>query len=427
MNTHKTINLKNGTRAVLVPVDGTAAVTVMAFYEVGSRYEPSELAGVSHFLEHLVFKGTKRRPSTMHLARELDSVGAEYNAYTDRDNTAFYVRLQSDRLDLAVDMLEDMVYHSLFRTEDIRSEAGVIVEELRMYDDNPLMAVEETMQEELFRGSALGRKIGGTPKSVMGMDRKRMLDFRDRFYRPERTVVAIAGNFDERSALRLVEAGFGRKRPPRTADRPFRRHRFPHGSRPVFRVVRKETEQVQVAIGFPGYPSEHRHSVALRVMANILGGTMSSRLFLTVRERYGLAYHIQAAAHGFQDVGQMAIQAGLSKDGVHRGLDLIMSECRRIARRPVTAEELNRAQENIKGRMTLGLEDSRSMAGWYGRQELLQRRSITPERRIREVMAVTREDVQRVAKDIFRPDRMAVSVIGPFDGQEDFVRHARKL
>ena len=218
MNNYRKVTLKNGTRVVLIPLSGTAAVTAMTFYEVGSRYESNSLAGVSHFIEHMAFKGTKKRPTTMHLARELDSVGAEYNAYTDKDNTAFYVHLQADQLPLAIDLLEDMVYHSVYRPEDIKSEVGVIVEELKMYDDNPMMTVEETMQQELFRGSSLGRKIGGTTKSVAEITRKGMLDFRNRYYRPSRTVVAIAGKFNEKETLALVEAKFGRKKAPKLAD-----------------------------------------------------------------------------------------------------------------------------------------------------------------------------------------------------------------
>lgn len=428
MNQFRQVKLKNGVRAVLVPVPATAAVTCMVFYEVGSRYEPDRLAGAAHLIEHMCFKGTKRRPSTMHISRELDSVGAEYNAFTDYDSTGYYVRLQADRLELAVDLLDDMVYDSLYRPADLKSEVGVISEELKMYDDNPLMAVNEQMQEELFPNLPIGRRIGGTPESVAAIKRKDLLEFRRRYYRPSRTAIALAGNFQAEEAERLLNQRFGRRTKPSLPDRGFQKYRPPaRPNGPRCRVVGKELEQVQVSLGVPAFPVGAQETAAQAVLANVLGGSMSSRLFITVRERHGLAYHIRSHVQSFQDTGVFLVHAGLAKDFVEPALKLIVEELKKIKDRPVTSEELKRAKENIKGHLTLSLEDSSHLASWYGRLVLLAKKPKTPAQRIAEIMAVTKADVQRVAKRLLKSSQLAMAVIGPFDQPEPFKKLARKL
>jgi predicted Zn-dependent peptidase len=430
MNNYRKIVLKNGTRVMLVPMPSVESATVMSFYEVGSRYEPESLAGVSHFLEHMAFKGTKLRPSAVDISRVLDGMGAEYNAYTDRDNTAYYVRLAADNLPVAIDLLEDMVFHSLYRSKDIESEKGVIIEELKMYEDNPIMHVEEVMIERLFVGSPLGRLIGGTPASVRTLNRKEMLEFRDQYYRPSRTVVVVAGKFDEKEVVSLLERKYGRKQAPKGRDRDYRPYRPAiKAPGPDCKVVKKETEQVQLAIGFPAYASTDPRLPALNVMANILGGTMSSRLFISVREKRGLAYAIRTGVAGYQDAGQLTIQAGLAKKHLGKAIGLIMEECRRISATDVKSEELARARENVRGRLTLHFEDSSHLAEFYGRQELLQKRVRTPAEELEKILAVSKGDVRRVAGEVLKAGRMAMVVIGPCDPAESakLLTHAEKL
>jgi predicted Zn-dependent peptidase len=427
MISHSNILLANGTRVVLVPHQDTAAATLLALYEVGSRYEKKAVSGASHFIEHMMFKGTSRRPNTMSISRDLDAVGADYNAFTHKDHTGYYIRLQSEKLGLAVDMLEDMLYHSAFRAKDVESERKVIHEELRMYDDNPAMVVEERMEEELYRGSSLGWRIGGTVETMNGIGRDALVAFRDRHYVPAKTVLALAGKFDRHEAVALLERTFG-KVPERRSPAPFVPFSAAKaGKGPRVRVEWKETEQVQLAMGWPAYRYGDPRLHALKVMCIILGGTMSSRLFMAVRERRGLAYSVGASANPYQDVGNVTVQAGLAKDRFGDAMRVIMAELSRIKEKDVTSEELTRAKEFFKGKMVLDLEDSSRLAHWYARQELMQRGVETPEERVAAMSAVTKEDVRRAASDVFRRARAAVAVIGPFKDSAPIAKHLSVL
>jgi predicted Zn-dependent peptidase len=428
MNDYKRIKLPNGVRVVLVPQPAAASVTFQANYEVGSRYEPDSLIGASHFIEHMCFKGTKRRPSTKLISQELDAVGAEYNAYTDYDHTSYHVRLQPDKLALGVDIIEDMVHGALYRAKDCQSEVGVISEELNMYEDNPMMTVNEQMQEELFPNATIGRRIGGTPATVAAIKRAEMIKYFKQYYRPSRMVVVVAGNFDPAEAERLIVAKYGEMWEPKTKAKPYKRWRSPKTGRgPVCRVVTKPTEQAQLSIGWEGLPFGHAQSAALAVLGNILGGTMSSRLMISIRDQHGLAYFIHTNMQAFQDTGVFLIQSGLAKDNVAAALELVAKELKAIKAKPVTSKELKRSQENIKGRLLLGLEETMNLAGWYARRELLAKKIVTPEQRIQQIMEVTAADVQRVAKQVLQSKRAAMAVIGPFEDGREFVKRIRNF
>lgn len=424
--THELVTLKNGTRVVLVPHRDTAAATLLALYGVGSRHEVARTNGASHFIEHMMFKGTSRRPDTMAISRDLDAVGADYNAFTYKDHTGYYIRLQAERLGLAVDMLEDMLYHSTFKAKDVESERGVILEELRMYDDNPMMVVEERMEEELYHGSSLGWRIGGTVDTVNGIRRDDLVTHRDRSYVPANTVLALAGRFDRDEAVAMLEKTFG-KIPRRKAPAKFKPHRRTASSGPRIRAERKETEQVQLAMGWPAHPFGHPGLPALKVMAIILGGTMSSRLFMEVREKRGLAYSIHASVNPYQDVGNVTIQAGLAKDRFDDAVKVIVAELKKLKDKDVTTEELRRAKDYFKGKMVLNLEESSRLADWYAKQTLLHPRVETPEERVRQMFAVTKADVRRAAKETFKRLTAAVAYIGPSDDTKPMRRHLAAL
>lgn len=426
MRAFTTTELKNGVRVVLVPHEDTMAATALVLYGVGSRYERGRENGAAHFIEHLMFKGTGRRPSTLAISRDLDGVGADYNAFTGKDYTGYYIRLPSERLPMAVDMLHDMIRGSLFRAKDIEAERQVILEEIRMYEDNPMELVDEMLDGEMYRGSPLARPIGGTVRSVSGIRRGDLLAFRRAHYRPERAVIAVAGRFDGKEALAMLQASFGRD--GRSAGRPagFRKFRAAAHA-PRVAVRRRETEQVQVAMGFRAYPYAHPRLPALSVLSTVLGGSMSSRLFMSVREREGLCYSIRTSVSPFADTGDLTVHAGLSKDRLDRALALIMKELRRIKDRDITAEELARAKEFQRGRLLLALEDSSRAADWYARQALLIGRIDTPQERLRKVFAVTKADVRRAAAEVLSPRRMAVSAVGPLDGNGRFANAAEAL
>ncbi len=424
---HQQLTLSNGTRVVLVPHRETEAATLMALYAVGSRHESAALSGAAHFIEHMMFKGTQRRPSTMAISRDLDAVGADYNAFTYKDFTGYFIRLQADKLGLAVDMLHDMLYHSRFRESDVEPERKVIFEELRMYDDNPMMVVEERMEEELYKGSSLGRRTGGTVETMTGISRDDLVAFRDKHYIPGKTVLSLAGRFDHDEAVAMLEKTFGKvaKKKLPAPFAPFSAAKA--GKGPRVRAEFKESEQAQLAMGWPAYAYGDPRLAALKIMCIILGGTMSSRLFMQVREKRGLAYSVGASSNPYQDVGNVTVHAGLAKGRFDAALKVIIAELAKMKDKDVTAEELKRAKEYFKGKMVLGLEDSSRLADWYARQQLLSGTVETPDERVAKMFAVTKADVRKAANDVFRRSTAAVAVIGPFKDPAPIAKHLQRL
>ncbi len=295
-----------------------------------------------------------------------------------------------------------------------------------MYEDNQMMHVEELLETDFFRGSPLGRKIGGTIETVAKIDRRALLNYRDSYYVPERTVVALAGRFDEKAALALLESKYGR-RPAKKTPHPFRKFAAPASRRPRAVMDTRDTEQVQLSLGLPAFQYGHPSMPALSALSVILGGPMSSRLFTEVRVKRGLCYFIHSGIQPFQDTGMFAIQAGLTKGKVIEALKVVVAELRRLKDEDVGAEDLDRAKEYIKGKMVLGLEDSFQLADFYGRQELLTRKIETPEQKIEKVFKVTPADIRRAAGELFRPTRLCLAVIGPEKSAAPFIKEAAAL
>jgi predicted Zn-dependent peptidase len=414
----KTI-LKNGTRVIFVPSHDTQACTVLALFEVGSRYESSKLAGASHYVEHMMFKGTARRPTTMDISRDLDSVGADYNAFTGKDYTGYYIKLNAEKTPLAIDMLHDMLFHSAYRADECRREREVIKEEINMYEDNPIMLAEELLEELVYEG-ALARPIAGTHKTMDGLEREALVKYRDEYYAPSRMIISVAGKIGS-DVMRLIEESFGRVKEPKRAARRFTPSTLRSGG-PRLALKFKETEQIQFTLGFPGYPYGHPKLPTLSVLSIILGGGMSSRLFTEVRERRGLAYSVRSSLSPYQDVGNLAIQAGLTKAKIDEGIKVILQEIGKVVKSGVTAEELTRGKEYIKGKTVLGLEESSALAEFFAKQELLQRKMETPEEKLAKIEAVTLEGIRAVAREVFRDSRLSASLIGPYKEKAPFLK-----
>jgi predicted Zn-dependent peptidase len=410
--------LPNGLRVVSVPAHDTQALTVLVLFEVGSRYETEKLAGASHFIEHMMFKGTKRRPSTTQISRELDAVGADYNAFTAKDFTGYYIHLDGAHGSMAVDMLHDVLCHSTFKAEECERERKVIAEEINMYEDNPIMHAEELLEEVLYQGSPLGRVISGTHETMNGIDRETLVKYYAAHYVPSRTVVAVAGRI-EPGVMEAVTDLFG-SIPAAKAPKAYERARVRTG-RPALKIKYKETEQVLAMIGFPGYPYGHKKLPALSVLLTALGGGMSSRLFTQVRERRGLAYSVSADASRFQDTGNVAIFAGLTKAKIEDGLKVIMNELTKVAKSGLTAKELRRSKDYIKGKTVLHLETSSALAQYYAMQELMTGRFVTPEEKMTQIEAVTLADVQAVAAELFQTKKLSASIIGPYKDPKQFL------
>ena len=409
----QSFTMKNGIRVHLMPIAGTEAATFFVLVRVGSRYETSKLQGAAHFIEHLMFKGTKRRPTTLDISRALDAVGAEYNAYTGKD-----VKADARHLPLAIDLLHDMLFCSLYVKKELDRERRVIMEEINMYRDNPILHIEDMLEETLFDGNALGRSIAGTHETVRTMSRADVITFRDAHYLPSQIVLVAAGNIGKNTRT-LIEKSFGtvpkNKEPLKSFDAFIARSKEAR-----LRVCFKETEQIQLAFGFPSCALADKRNPATTLLSIILGGSMSSRLFVAVRERKGLAYSVRAAHSPYEDIGAFSVIAGLDASRLALAAKTILAEIKTMVSRGVTARELREAKDYVRGRMLLRLEDSSDHAEWIGRQELFLNKVKTLDDRMKEMECVTRGQLLVAAKEVLDEGKMVTAIIGPYKDVEAF-------
>lgn len=415
---HRT-KLSNGATLLTVPVKGTEAVTILALFPVGSRYESKNINGLSHFIEHMMFKGTLIRPTTLDISKELDKVGAEYNAYTSRDYTGYYVKVSQEHADLAMDLLSDMLWNSKFEAAEIEKEKGVIVEELNMYKDNPTMYAEQLFEETLYANHPLGRDIGGVEETVRGITRSKMLKYYHDFYEPQNMVLVAAGKIDE-SIKKKIKKYFN-KQGRKVKKQFFSPFVFGKSRGMKAKNFYKKTDQVHVTLGFPAFSYDDERIPALNLLHTILGGTMSSRLFVEVREKRGLAYMVHSGVNRYHETGNLFVRAGLDKSRVKEALQVIVLELEKIKKEGVTQEELKMAQDNLEGRMILGLEDSSGQAEWYGKQELLTVKTRTPEEEIKRLRQVKLDDVKKVAGEVIKKEKMRLAVIGPYKTEKEIL------
>jgi len=401
--------LANGLRIITSPSKDTQTVTILVLVKVGSRYEDEEVRGASHFIEHMMFKGTRKRPNTQIISRALDAVGAEFNAYTSKDHTAYYIKLDAKNLKLGLDILSDMIFNSVFSSKEIQKEKGVILEELKMYEDNPLFSVEDAVEEILF-GGKLGQLIIGTRKSVGGIDRAAMLGYQRHFYYPQNMVMALAGNIKTKD-IKLAEKYFGGRR--EKGENILFESFSSRQKEPQLKVIKKTMEQIQLALAFSSYSYANKKLYSLILLNVILGGNMSSRLFISVREKQGLAYYIKSVVNTYEDSGCFTIQAGLDKSRLEPAIKLILTELKKIKTSGVTAVELKKAKDFLRGKLAIDLEDSAQVSSWFAKQELLTRKIMTPEQKLKKINEVTRGDIRAVARELFETKKINLALIGP--------------
>jgi len=415
---YQKLKLKNGLKLILAPLHETKAVTVLVLLPVGSRYETKNINGTSHFIEHLMFKGTKKRPTSLDITKELDSVGAEYNAFTSKDHTGYYIKIAADKIELAFDLLSDMIFNSVFDPKEIEKERGVIIEEINMYEDNPLIYVEALFEQTVFAPHELSWLISGSKKVIRNVSRQAILGYKNKFYHPSNVILTVAGNFDKKKVLTLSQKYFNQtKKSIKKSE--FKRIKI-NQAKPRVNLLFKNTEQVQLCLGFPSYSLGDRKIFTLYLMAVILGGNMSSRLFTVIREQHSLAYYIKAGVSPYQDTGTLVVQAGLDKKRINQAISLILTELQKIKDDGVEKKELQNAKEFLKGKLVLDLEDSENVADWYGKQELLLKKIYTPEERFKKVMAVGQSQIKKVAQEILKQQKLNLALIGPFKNKNDF-------
>ncbi len=417
----KEITFKNKAKLLLIPFKDTKAVTVLFLFGVGSRNESLEINGASHFIEHLMFKGTKKRPTTLDISRALDRVGAEFNAMTSKDYTGYYIKINYENIDLAVDILSDMLLNSKFDAKEINRERGVIVEEINMYHDNPLMFIESIFEEVVYEGNTLGWEIAGPEEVIKNITRQQLLDYKSSFYRADNVVIAVAGKIDGR-VRRLIEQKFIDKlehsKAPIKTFSPFVDTQL----EPRLKLHFRDTKQVQLALGFPSFGYEDPRIYALHLLSIILGGNMSSRLFISVRERRGLAYFVRCYPNYYQDTGNLFIQSGLDTSRIDEALSVIIAELKKVKAKGVTAKELHDAKEFLRGKVILSLEDSSALAEYFAKQRLLTGRILTPEQKMKKYDEVTLSDIKKLAQNIFQKQKLNLAIIGPFKDEKRFLR-----
>src|SRR3990167_688204 len=378
--------LKNGLRIITAPMKETKAVTVLALVGTGSRFEDKKLNGISHFLEHMFFKGTSKRPSTLDISRELDSVGANYNAYTSEEETGFYVSVPSDHFKLALDMLVDMLFNSKFDAEEIEREKGVILEEINMYQDIPQKYVFDLTKQLFYGKTALGSQTVGTKEVIRKLERKDFLNYQSLHYNPSNIIFVVAGNENHFNWTKEIENYL--KNYPFKNNSNYQKVEIKQNKQKVL-LDYKKTDQAHLTIGFPAFKRTDKRRPIMKVLNNILGETMSSRLFTQVRERRGLAYYISTDYWDFQDNGAIIASAGVDINRVDLAIKVILEEFQKIKMEKISDWELSKSKENLKGRTYLGLENSMSVAMFLAEQELFWQEIEQPEDLIKEVFKVT--------------------------------------
>lgn len=417
MEDFQKITLPNGLRLILAPLPAFRSVTAIVLCGAGSRYESYETNGISHFLEHMFFKGTKKRPTASDISHALDALGADYNAFTGKENTGYHIKAASQHLPLILDMLSDMLWNSKFDEEEIEKERNVIIEEINLYEDTPMRRVAEVYEQVLWGNQPLGWDIGGRKEVIRKITKRDFLDYINARYAPNNMVVAIAGDFKKSEALELMKKYFGHeKRREVGGFLPV----VEEQKKPALKVIYKKTDQAHLVVGFRGLAMGDPDRYNAAVLGTILGGGMSSRLFVNVREKRGLAYYVRADHESYLDTGTLSASAGVDLKRIDDALKIILVEFAKIAKEKVTAAELTKAKEYIKGKIVLGWEDSRTVAFSYGGDELLEGRVRTLDDYLKAIDGVKAEDVLRVAQFMVANSKLNLSVIGPFKDSERF-------
>ncbi len=406
---HEKTVLDNGLSVVTSTLPHTYSVAVSFFTGIGSRYESPEQAGISHFIEHLLFKGNTRRPTSREISSAIEGVGGALNGGTDKETTLYWARVARPDFNLALEVLSDMFLHSLFQPEEIERERHVIIEEIAMIKDVPSQQVQMLIDEALWPGHPLGRDIAGSRETVSGISRQMMQDFMKANYLPQNTVISIAGNIGHDEAVEAVRnATQGWK--PGKAEPTF--EPWTNGHNPRVIIEPKDTEQAHLCLAMPGIGLTHPDRFGLDILNVILGEGMSSRLFTEIRDKLGLTYSIHSYIDYLQDTGAITVSAGVEPADIPVTVEAILKELT-LMKEPVPEEEFNRAKSLTRGRLLLRMEDSRSVAGWMGGQEVLTGTILTVDEVVRKIEAVTIEQVQSLARQFFVGEKLRLAVVGP--------------
>jgi predicted Zn-dependent peptidase len=411
---YQKLTLDNGLRLVTSAMPHTRSVAISFFIGTGSRYESDEQAGISHFIEHMCFKGTARRPTSVDVCTVIEGVGGMLNAATDKELTIYWCKVAQPHFHDALDVLVDVLLNSRFDPSEIEKERQVIIEEINMSLDFPVQRVSTLIDELLWPGHALGRDIAGSRESVTAITRDMMLDYMTQQYQPGSSVLAIAGDIQHEEVFAAVSraAAGWKERKPRADFVPYREK---EGRRVL--IEKRDNEQTQLCLAMPGISIVHPERFKLDLLNVILGEGMTSRLFTHIRDKLGLAYSIQSYTDHFLDTGALTVSAGVDNKNLSVAVRAIVEELSRL-RELVPEAELTKAKELFKGRIVLRMEDSRSVAGWLGGQEILTGEILTVDQVFALIEAVTAEELQKLARELLIAEKLRLAVVGPVSPDE---------
>ena len=416
----KLYKLKNNLKLVVVPISKLESVTLTVWVKTGSRYEKEKEGGISHFLEHMVFKGTKKRPNAKIISEAIDSLGAEYNAGTSKEWTNFYIKARSGVIDKAYDLISDIVFNPLLKETDIERERGVILEEMAMKEDSPLFNVGDIFENVIYKNTSLGKDIIGTPSTVRGIQKKDFESYRNKHYFPENMLVTVSGGISERKAIKLARKYFEKSSGSKKAKN-YTNIKF-NQKNPEVAIKTKSTDQAHLVVGFrgDGYGTKDRYSEA--VLSTILGGGMSSRIFEEVREKRGLAYAVKTSSDHYRDNGYIATYAGVRLNKTEEAIEVIVDQYYGLAnsKYKITNKELLKAKEYVKGHVALNLEDTININTFIGLEKIYLNRLRKPSEVYKNIDKINISDVLDVAKRFFRPSNLNLAVIGPFKDKRRF-------
>lgn len=412
--------LKNGLRVLTVPMPSLESVTVTVWIKTGSRNENKKNNGISHFLEHMFFKGTTKRPTAKQISEEIDSIGAIHNAGTSKEYTEYYIKCRADKVEMAFDLLSDMTLNSLLEKSEIEREKGTIIEEIRMYEDTPMMNIGEVFEGLIYSDHNLGMQISGTEKTVGGMKRQDFLDYRNVFYNAQNMIVTVAGGVTKNEVLDLANKYFDKLESKKQT--PVSNKFESKQTSQKIKLHNKKKEQTHVILGFLADGKHYKNKYAQTLLATILGGGMSSRMFIEVREKRGLAYSIRTSMDRYTDIGYIGTYAGLDTKRAEEAVKVMLTEHYEITngKQSITKEELTKAKEFLKGHLALALEDTSDVSNFFGDQELFLEKVLTPEEVFEKVDKVTMDEVNFEAKRLFVPERLNLAIIGPYENDEKF-------
>ncbi|MEK7572305.1 MAG: pitrilysin family protein [Patescibacteria group bacterium] len=411
--------LKNGLRVVIVPMKDNPTVTVLVLVEAGSKFETKEINGLSHFLEHMYFKGTTKRPKAIDISKELDSIGSQYNAFTAQEYTGYYAKSDEKHFKKIFDIVSDIYLNSTFPESEMQKEKGVIIEEINMYEDLPNRHVQDLMMELLYGDQPAGWNIAGEKKNILKMKRDDFIKYKKMHYLPESTVVIVSGKVAEKMVMQEINKIFGKisrgQKSPKvkvteSQDKPKVLTKF------------KKTDQTHFVLGVRTYDLFDKKNVLLSILSGILGGGMSSRLFQKLREEMGVGYYVRAYNDAYTDHGFFQISAGVDNKRINEVIKAVLEECKILKENLVTEEELNKVKEYLIGNMKLSLESSDDIANFYGGQELLKHEIKSAEEKADEIRKVTAEQIKMLANNIFKNKKLNLALIGPFKEKTQFLK-----